>query len=263
MNCMICGTTMAPFFSKTFEGFDLGQVDYAKCPSCGFAASQTHLEMDDARWARLNNDFHAQTHFSEGNPYNRNQRYFNQALMLHLMQRQGLVPTGRWLDWGCGVGAVAKLLQDQFALTLMTYDRYFTPHLNVLPEAQLQPRAFELVLNTAVFEHVRGRQTLDEIESYVAPGGCLAVHTLVPEHVPPDPNWMYLLPVHCAFHTNRSMQILMADWGYTCSVYNEHAKLWVLFKQPVDQVQPRVEALNAALGWQYLHFKPGFMDYWK
>ena len=263
MQCMICRGEMRYFFSKTFDALGLGQVDYWKCTACGFAASRTHLEMSDAQWSQLNHDFHAQTHYTEDNPYNRNQRYFNQALMLSLMRRQRLLREGEWLDWGCGVGAVAKLLRDQFDVRLGTYDKYFKPEVNAIDEASLKPRAYELVLNTAVFEHVRGRETLDEIESYVKPDGALAIHTLVPENVPQDPNWMYLLPVHCAFHTNRSMQILMDQWGYTCSVYNEHAKLWVWFRQDPEEVMPGVEALNKALGWSYLHHKRGFMDYWR
>ena len=263
MKCMICRSDMAYFFSKTFDVCDLGQVDYWRCGHCGFAASKTHLEMSDARWAQLNHDFHSQTHYTEDNPYNRNQRYFNQALMLSLMRKQGLIKPEAWLDWGCGVGAVSKLLQDYFDVRLGTYDKYFTPEVNALPESALLPRDFELVLNTAVFEHVRGRETLDEIASYVSPSGCLAIHTLVPEKVPQEPNWMYLLPVHCAFHTNRSMQILMDEWGYRCSVYNEHAKLWVLFHESAQAIEAKVAALNKAMGWSYLHFKAGFMDYWK
>jgi len=261
---MICRGDMAYFFSKTFATCGLDQVDYWRCGHCGFAASKMHLEMSDARWAQLNDDFHSQSHYDEGNPYNRNQRYFNQALMLSLMRKQGLVMQDKpWLDWGCGVGAVSKLLQGYFDTTLLTYDRYFTPEINAIDESALTTRGFDLVLNTAVFEHVRGRETLDEIESHVSPTGCLAVHTLVPEQVPQDLDWMYLLPVHCAFHTNRSMQILMDQWGYRCSVYNEHAKLWVMFRDAADEVGPEVAALNKAVGWTYLHFKAGFMDYWK
>ncbi|WP_290641622.1 methyltransferase domain-containing protein [Aquabacterium sp.] len=255
---------MQYFFSKTFTQFDLDQVDYWKCSACGFAASKTHLDMSDERWARLNNDFHSQTHYTEDNPYNRNQRYFNQALMLSLMRKQDLIPAGDWLDWGCGVGAVARLLRDYFDLRLDTYDKYFTPEVNAVTASALKPCGHQLVLNTAVFEHVRDRATLNEIESYVKPdSGCLAVHTLVPENVPANPDWMYLLPVHCAFHTNRSMQLLMDQWGYRCSVYNEHAKLWVMFREAPAAIEPKVAALNKAMGWQYLHFKPGFMDYWK
>lgn len=263
MNCMICNTAMRYFFSKTFNVFELEQVDYWKCPGCGFCASKTHLDMSDAQWARLNDAFHAETHYTEENPYNRNQRYFNQALMVSLMTRHQLLRPGAWLDWGCGIGRVAALLDQYFDLELLTYDKYFTPLTHPINLERLLPGAFELVVNTAVFEHVRGRETLDEIESYVSPAGRFAIHTLVPENVPCNPDWMYLLPVHCAFHTNRSMQLLMNDWGYQCSVYNEHAKLWVLFREPAAHIQPAVEALNKSIGWQYLHFKSGFMDYWK
>ena len=218
VDCIICKSEMSFFFTKTFDVFNLEDVDYWKCPECGFCASKTHFEMDEEEWTRLNNDFHAQTHYTDENPYNRNQRYFNQASMLSLMARHGLIEQGRWLDWGCGVGSVASLLKKYFDLRLMTYDKYFLPHVNVIDKNDLQSRSFDLVVNTAVFEHVRDRGTLDEIESYVASAGCFAIHTLVPEHVPKNPDWMYLLPVHCAFHTNKSMQVLMDHWGYRCSV---------------------------------------------
>jgi len=263
MNCIICQSKMNFFFSKKFDRHGLDEVDYWKCEHCGFCASKTHFEMSDDEWAALNNDFHSESHYRGDNPYNRNQRYFNQAQMLSLMKRAGLVGEGLWLDWGCGVGAVSKLLDQYFGNTLLTYDKYFAPEIHALDATRLVPRGYDLVVNTAVFEHVRDRATLDEIESYVGPTGCFAIHTLVPEAVPKDPDWMYLLPVHCAFHTNRSMQILMDQWGYTCSVYNEHAKLWVLFRAAADAVEPGVAHVDASLGWDYLRFKRGFMDYWK
>jgi hypothetical protein len=263
MKCIICGSNMNFYFRKTFEVCGLSEAEYWKCTHCGFCASKTHFDMTDDEWARLNDSFHSESHYREDNPYNRNQRYFNQALMLFLMEKHGLADRGAWLDWGCGIGSVALLLKDYFGIELSTYDKYFRPQTNPIDEGKLLPRTFNLVLNTAVFEHVRKRDTLDEIESYVNGSGCFAIHTLVPETVPKNPEWMYLLPVHCAFHTNASMQILMDAWGYQCSVYNQHAKLWVLFRQSPDSVRTRVDQLNKSLGWNYLHFKPGFMDYWK
>lgn len=255
---------MSYFFTKTFDAFALRDVDYWKCPNCGFCASKTHFDMTNEEWGSLNDAFHSESHFRENNPYNRNQRYFNQALMLYLMSKQGIIKNNnRWLDWGCGIGSVARLLNDYFDIELMTYDKYFSPQINSISEDMLLQRDFDLVVNTAVFEHVRNRNTLDEIESYVSTGGCFAIHVLVPEEIPKDPNWMYLLPVHCAFHTNRSMQILMEQWGYNCSVYNENSKLWVLFHEDINNVKAKVDTLNSSLGWEYLHFKNGFMDYWK
>lgn len=251
------------YFSKEFNTCDLSKVDYWKCSGCGFCASKTHFDMTSEQWTTLNNVFHDESHHRKDNPFNRNQRYFNQALMLFLMAKHALIDRGAWLDWGCGIGSLALLLKDYFDTKLMTYDKYYTPHINAISEENLATRTFDLVVNTAVFEHVRDRNTLDEIESYVKDSGCFAIHTLVPESVPKDSNWMYLLPVHCAFHTNKSMQILMAAWGYSCSVYNEHSKMWVLFRQDAELIQSRVAKVNQSLGWEYLHFKEGFMDYWK
>lgn len=263
MNCIICNSRMELYFAKKFNEFGLGDVEYFKCGRCGFCASQTHFEMTVDQWAALNNAFHSASHQRTDNPRQRNQRYFNQALMLFLMNKKGLLHCEKWLDWGCGVGSVALLLKELFGIRLLAYDKYFAPQINATGKDQLVPGSFDCVVCTAVFEHVRDRETLNEIESYVKESGCLAVHTLVPETVPKDPGWMYLLPVHCAFHTNRSMQILMDDWGYACSVYNELSKMWVLFRQDPADVELRVSALNRALGYEYLHFKRGFMDYWK
>ena len=142
------------------------------------------------------------------------------------------------------------------------FDKYIEPSLNPLTESDLHKHGYSLVANTAVFEHVRSRETLNEIESYISKDGCFAVHTLVRGEIPKDPNWMYLLPVHCAFHTNRSMQHLMLEWGYSCSVYNEHAKLWIMFRTKQSDVEVKVAEINNKLGWTYLHFKRGFMDFW-
>jgi hypothetical protein len=254
---------MSYFFSKNFSEINLGNADYWKCDHCGFCSSKTHFDMTDEEWQTLNDTWHATSHSNSSNPYNRNQRYFNQALMLSLMKSHGLISDGGWLDWGAGMGAVSELLENYFGGKLYTYDKYLKCPVNPIDDDKLRPKAFDLVSSMAVFEHVRSHETLDEIESYVNKTGCLATHTLVPEAVPNDPDWMYLLPVHCAFHTNKSMQILMDSWGYTCSVYNEQSKLWVWFKKNQDEIEPKVTELNESMGWEYLHLKKGFVDYWK
>ena len=219
--------------------------------------------MATKKWEDLNNTFHSESHIRTDNPYNRNQRYFNQAIMLMLMKKHGLIEDHRWLDWGSGAGSLSRILKKYFDIKLLTFDKYYTAESNPVKNKELIKNNFDLVVNTAVFEHVRDRETLDEIESFVSKHGCFAIHTLIPENIPKNPNWMYLLPVHCAFHTNKSMQILMNQWGYTCSVYNEHAKLWVLFRDDIELIKNKVLELNQSLGWEYLHFKAGFMDYWQ
>jgi hypothetical protein len=262
MNCIICAGPMGKHFSKHFNAYNLGKVDYRRCDNCGFSASATHFDMSNEEWEALNLAFHNDSEARVDNPYNRNQRYFNQALMLHLMKRNNLIAPGKWLDWGSGSGALSSQLQENFDIELHNFDKFMQPKLLPLSQEKLVERGYSLVVNTAVFEHVRNRQTLDEIESYVAEDGAFAIHTLVRGSIPADPSWMYLLPVHCSFHTNRSMEILMQQWGYTCSAYNEHSKMWILFKHDPDHVSKDVSSLNNLLGWEYLHFKPGFMDYW-
>ncbi len=169
------------------------------------------------------------------------------------------------LDWGSGIGSVSKLLMKQFSHDLLNYDEFFTPEINSISKALLQPRTFDFVLSAGVFEHVRSRETLNNIEKYVKnnASGCFGIHTLVPENIPNNSKWMYLLPVHCAFHTNKSMNILMEQWGYKCSVYNPNAKLWIMFKDSPYQIEIKTNKINTLVGIQYLHFKEGFMDYWK
>ncbi len=262
MTCLICNAPLAYAFTKTFDKYGLADVDYWTCPGCGFTASKTHADMTDAPWGRLNLDFHGDHFAREDNPYNRNQRYFNQALMLSLLTRWDLVRRGEWLDWGSAEGRLSAQLERHFGLVLQNFDRYLAPSRHPVSEAALRPAGYDLVVNTAVFEHVRSRDTLNEIHALVARDGCLAVHTLVCGDIPRDPEWMYLLPVHTAFHTNRSMDLLMRQWGYTCSVYNEHSKLWILFRGPAADIERRVAELNTFLGWEYLHFATGFMAYW-
>lgn len=263
MKCLICSGDMAYFFSKHFDNEDdLGKADYYRCAACGFSACKNHYEMSDTEWVRLNTTWHHRNNLRTDNPWNRSQRHFNQALMLHLLKKHGIVPTGRWLDYASGQGGLSSQLDHHFAIRMDSFDRYVKPESFPIPESDLVKGGFELVSNTAMFEHVRDRRTLDEIESYVATDGCLALHTLVRGEIPSDPEWMYLLPVHCSFFTNHAMSILMQQWGYTCSIYNEQAKMWVLFKSDLPRISARVDELNRTMGWKFLHFKAGFMDFW-
>ena len=54
MRCEICGGATSYYFSKTFNAFNLGEVDYWRCDTCGFVFSRTHLEMSQEAWTELN-----------------------------------------------------------------------------------------------------------------------------------------------------------------------------------------------------------------
>ena len=254
---------MSYFFSKFIDYFDLGTVDYWRCTECGFVASATHYEMSQEEWEQLNIRFHNDPLIMKNNPDIHQPPYDEQAYMLSTMYNRGLLLGEPWLDWGAGQAEISRILADRYSLSLFNFDRFIKPPINALTEGSVHNGAYNLVLNSAVFEHIRSRDTLDEIELCVARNdGVLAIHTLVRGEIPSDPTWMYLLAVHCSFHTNRSMQILMDQWGYHCSVYNERSKLWAMFRTPEHSVLARVDKLNEWIGHKYLHFKVGFMDYW-
>ena len=78
-----------------------------------------------------------------------------------------------------------------------------------------------------------------------------------------DP-YVYLRPpVHTAFHTNKSMEILMQQWGYKSSAYSLPAKSWILFRDPIDSIRPKIEAINKEIQSNWFYCKEGFVDYWK
>lgn len=126
---------------------------------------------------------------------------------------------------------------------------------------------YSIVINSAMFEHITKRTHLEHINSLVKDDGILIIHTLVRENIPKNPNWFYILPVHCSFHTNSSMQILMEEWGYSESIYNPISKCWILFKKNnVNCVNKTlsvfVDSTNQLLQQEYFFHKNGFMDYW-
>ena len=95
-------------------------------------------------------------------------------------------------------------------------------------------------------------------------GGSLIIHTVICENIPKNPDWFYIEPpVHTTFHTNKSMSILMKQWGYEASIYCLSAKSWILLKEASQEIKEKVENINKEFQTEYLIYKEGFVDYWK
>lgn len=265
MNCIICDGTMAFHFSKTFDSFGLTKVDYWRCDDCGFSISKTHADMSPAEWTALNEAYHSAYLGSEANPDDPRwiERLQSQSRLLDDAAGLGLLKAqGRWLDYACGDGKLSELLEGS-GRTLLKYDRYMGGRAGYLSDAALRSRSFDFVITTSVFEHLTRREHFDSIENLLSDEGVLGLHTLVREEIPRDPDWFYLLPVHCAFHTNRSMSRLLQQWGYVSSVYNVDARLWLCFKKMPAALREQIERANRRpQGPQYI-LADGFVDYWK
>jgi hypothetical protein len=270
MKCLICDSASEYYFSKTYSEppFDrfmttIGPVDYWKCVNCGFVLSKTHADLDDASWGDLNKEVHD---FLEG-PANSDRQlgnqppYLDQAAMVAVLGRHGIIDTGNMLDYAAGYGTLSSLLDRYFGLTLPIYDAF----VRVGDDSRYvqQPGVYKTVINSAMFEHIRCREDLEDLHALCADDGCLILHTVICENIPADPDWFYIRPpVHTAFHTNKSMDILMRQWGFTASIYSPKAKSWVLLKTGGDMADS-IAAINQEVQDNYLIHKQGFVDYWK
>ena len=168
------------------------------------------------------------------------------------------------LDYAAGYGTLNKILSKYNGIELALFDPYVQTHSvsNYVDKSDLKP--YKTVINSAMFEHVLKREDLDCVNNIVADDGCLIIHTVVCENVPNDPDWFYLRPpVHTAFHTNKSMEILMAQWGYRSSIYCPQSKCWVLLKDEIQKIENKITALNRELQSNWFYCKSGFVDYWK
>lgn len=267
MRCIICKYGMVYSFSKMFKQPMLDEAAYWKCRNCGFVASKTHFEMSASEWEKINEDFHGSYHGTHACPEDLHwvQRLHTQAAVIADLNGLGLLPVEPgWVDFGCGDGKLSGILSREYGLKLQKFDRY-EGNAEYLTDSDISRARFNFVVTTSVFEHLRKRESLDEINSFVARGGVMGLHTLVAEEIPASPEWFYLLPVHCAFYTNKSMQLLFEQWGYTASIYHVDSRLWFWFKSGAEKVEKIIAKANATAGREKFryHFKYGFMDYWK
>lgn len=266
MKCIICGSPMGFFLSKHFGEYGLDTADYWRCNDCGFVISKTHAEMSPAAWEKVNYNWHASYQGKDSDPRDPKWqiRLQHQTRMLNDVQSIGLLDQrNRWLDYACGDAKLSAMLRAKYNLTLLNYEQYMPQMEGYIDARELVPGSFDFVITTALFEHFTRRSQFDFVDSLLSKEGVLGTHTLVCESVPADPAWFYLNPVHCAFHTNKSMDILFKQWGYTCSVYNVDAQLWLWFKGDAERVEAIVtRANNRNNGLSYI-FKRGFVDYWK
>jgi len=272
--CLICNSNTNYYFSKdypTYPGSPFKQklkVNYHRCENCGFVLSKTHSQMNEYDWNELNSSWHH--HFEKSADINlANQPpYADQALALILLCKNRVINIDDALDYAAGYGTLAKVLKKYFNKNIFIHDKYVEDtKTNLTYIRQDEIKKYKLVINSAMFEHVLEREHLDFVNNLVDTDGVLMLHTVVCEKIPADPNWFYIKPmVHTAFHTNKSMSILMKQWNYSVSIYAPQAKSWFLFKKDSPatyNMENIVDNINKELQTKYFHYKNGFMDYWK
>lgn len=265
MKCLVCGHEQEFYFEKQYSdywGKYIPYVQYFKCPNCGFVLSKTHKELSKDAWENLNLEFHTYIEKDINRPTNQ-PPYIQQAVMLDVLAKNKIINPKKILDYAGGYGTLAKILSKYFNIKTTVYEKYMSKEYkikNISFINKLSNKKYETVLCSAYFEHILCREDIDNVVNCVSKNGVLILHTVISDSVPQDINWFYLIPVHCAFFTNKSMEILMQDWGFVYSIYFPISKCWVLFKE-----KPKfdIEKINEEFQTRYLFSKDGFMDYWK
>ena len=273
--CLICGSETEYFFSKQHDAKYFPdklplKVDYDKCTNCGFVLSRTHKNMDLTYWAKLNHEWHTVWdgwNLDLGSHLTNRPPFTEQAIALKILNKSKLINLNNNIDYAAGYGFLSRISNKYFDEKIQNYDAYVNDNdSNVEYLRREDLGKYDLVLNSAMFEHIASRESLDAVNDLVSKNGVLAIHSVICERIPNDPSWFYLLPVHTAFHTNKSMDLLMEQWGYTQSIYSPQAKTWYLFKEAslsnVD-LGEIVRKINQELQAKWFYHKIGFVDYWK
>ena len=174
MKCIICGSDSKYYFSKTymetpFDEFmrDIGEVHYYKCVRCGFVLSRTHSELNETEWKNLNLRFH---HFIEDPTREKkgNQPpYAEQAIMLRMCQRNGIIDTSSMIDYAAGYGTLSALLGKYYDIELPIFDRYVQTGKSIKYISAPNLKSYKTVINSAMFEHVLKREDLDQVNALV------------------------------------------------------------------------------------------------
>lgn len=273
MRCIVCKGIMNNFFQKQY-----GEMihEFVRCSNCGIVINMTVYEMSEEAWAR-ENDYHKNT---QGEVDNRNEKWKkrlerleSQAQLVASLYKNGMfVTNNRAVDWGGGDGLFSKLVKKYLVednteeiqdYAVKTFEKYLrTNEQNLyLEESDLSNGEFDLVISSAVLEHLRGKEEIDSFFKLVKEDGVVVFHTLVCEEVPNDPSWFYInKPVHCTIWTNKSMEYVYNSYGFKGCAYHLPSKMWLLFKD--EAKYKKLIDIHDKIDGKWI-FEEKFVDYWK
>lgn len=274
MQCLVCNHTMEHYFVKEFQITALNSTEYERCPACGMVFSKTHGELSLAEWSEINTRTHSSyqgTDHSKGDP-RWIQRLHAQKEAIARLYACGVVgktatpsdDSGKnpinAIDYGCGDGKLCDMLATDEGITVGKYDKYMG-NASYMRDEEVEGKQFPLVISTSVLEHLRSREEIDAIIKLVDRGcGIFALHTLVCEEVPCDPAWFYLVSVHCAFFSNKSMALLYKEYGFECCFYAVDAQMWFMCMNKASVLPLQEQYRSFSEKWVY---SDDFVDYWK
>lgn len=198
LKCSLCDSeSVIPLRFSRSSG-KAGKRRFMRCGVCDliFVPENFHLspEEESARY-RLHNN----TLLNEG--------YVGTFLEKISLIHQYCPGISSVLDYGCGPEPVLAELLRRDGYTCDIYDPYFFPE---LPES-----SYDLVISTEVFEHFRDvKSEICNINSFLNPGGFVAVMTSFHESVENFEGWWYITdPTHVCFFGLKTFEWISKKFG--------------------------------------------------
>lgn len=129
------------------------------------------------------------------------------------------------LDYGCGPGPTASVMMRARGFPTADYDLYF------FPEPAPLARAYDFVVCTEVFEHLRlPAEDLARLDGLLKPGGVLGVMTGVLEDDSAFAGWWYRNDfTHIAFYRPETLSWIARSRGWSLTRPSRDA---ALFRKP-------------------------------
>ena len=270
MNCFICHTKMEDYFTKRY-----GERThyFIKCPECGLVVNQTVYGMKGEEW-EIENNYHkkSQGKVDSNNPIwsNRIERLKPQAELIAKLYEKGIFsPDSKAVDYGGGDGLFSEMVDqalyvsDNFRPTVGIYEKYLRipGKVGYYDDSEMTPRSFDVVISSAVLEHMIGMEDIDTYFKLVNESGTVVIHTLICEEVPKDPDWFYIRkPVHCTLWTNEAMRRIYSLYSFKGCAYHLPSKIWLFFKD--KEMYKNLIRKHEEIPGEWT-FSDEFVDYWK
>lgn len=264
MKCFVCGHNMEHYFSKRWEDLMI-EGEFVKCPNCGLVVNKTVYEMSPQEWGEVSIAAHRGYQGTNKNDLDPKWigRLKNQAtLFAEMFDNDIFAQQSRIVDYGCGDAKLSSFFKEKVSdktENILCYDKYMKGN-NFLNENQMINGSFDAVVSCSVYEHLIGINDVENIYSLLSKNGVFCLHTLICENIPKDPDWFYLLIVHCTLWTNKSMQITFNRYGFKGCAYHTGAQMWFFFrdKEQYEKLKDKKECFTGE--WV---FSDDFVDYWK
>ena len=169
---------------------------------------------------------------------------------LRLLEKQGIGPSSRILDYGCGAGVFVELLREKGYTHAYGYDAYVPAY----ADKQILSERFDAVVSYDVIEHADDtRQFLIDLRNLAQPTGVVLVATPNAEYLPVPGGMPPDLEMSQPYHRHILSRQVLLDLGQGLGL----KPVKVFRRNPVDSFIP---GMNIRFMRTYIKRTGGYVD---